>query len=441
MLEIKDNANYSAIIFKLKEVYPLNNMDNLVGVNVYGNQVLISNKNLEIGSLYVYFPVETELANDYVVYNNLYEDKELNNDKTLKGFINNKRRVRCIKLRGNKSEGLLMPISSLDIYNYTSEFKEGDTFDHIDGQEVCKKYIRIVEKKQTSLKKIKKIVKFQYLIPGIFKFHKDTKQLGYNIDKLKETDIIHISDKWHGTSAISSYLICYKQLKWYEKIAQWFKCAIKDKEYKYICSSRTVIKDEINNNLGYYNENIWNVTHNYLKSHLSKGMTIYYEIVGYLKSGKMIQKDYDYNCKPGEHKIAIYRITITNEDGETFEFSPKQIQDWCVHHNLLAVKELYYGTVIDLYKKLTKGNESLSKEYDKDVFLKLLIQEYCDNRKNIECANKVPVEGIVIRVDNYNEIDLYKLKGFDFKNYESKCKDNNEEDIEETESVNKEENI
>ena len=36
---------------------------------------------------------------------------------------------------------------------------------------------------------------------------------------------------------------------------------------------------------------IWNIAHEVIKPHLSKGLTVYYEIVGFLPTGGYIQKN------------------------------------------------------------------------------------------------------------------------------------------------------
>ena len=66
-----------------------------------------------------------------------------------------------------------------------------------------------------------------------------------------------------------------------------------DTKYDYIYSSRKVIKnEELNPNAQhYYKEDIWGIAHEELKPFLQKGMTFYYEIVGFLPNGGSIQKD------------------------------------------------------------------------------------------------------------------------------------------------------
>ena len=92
----------------------------------------------------------------------------------------------------------------------------------------------------------------------------------FNLDTL-----INISYKMHGTSAIVSYILCNKKLKWYEKILKKLGVNIVDSEYDYIYSSRKVIKNEELNSgqNSYYSEDIWKITAEKLKPFLQKGMT------------------------------------------------------------------------------------------------------------------------------------------------------------------------
>lgn len=146
-------------------------------------------------------------------------------------------------------------------------------------------------------------------------------------------------------------------------------------------------------------------------------MTFYSEIVGFLPNGGWIQKNHDYGCVPpkdGEtytpekhYKVRIYRITSTNVDGIVHEFSPREVQIWCKTHGLHAVDEFYYGYAKDLYPDIP---------IDDNWFNNFI--EHLSNDKNFymeldapDCINKVPQEGIVIKIDNTRSA-AFKLKTF-----------------------------
>ena len=185
-------------------------------------------------------------------------------------------------------------------------------------------------------------------------------------------------------------------------------------------------KPQIKNAQHFYNEDIWGIAHNELKDFLQKGMTFYYEIVGFLPNGGAIQKDYDYGCEPTKHAIYIYRITSTNVDGKVIEFSAKQVQDFCKKNGLNAVPELYYGTV---KRFCFSNNFKKSNNPDcTDVFLNVIKKEY--NEKDCYmCSNKVPEEGCVIRIEGL-EFEAYKQKSERFYQRETKLLDKGESNIE-----------
>ena len=58
--------------------------------------------------------------------------------------------------------------------------------------------------------------------------------------------------------------------------------------------------------------------------HLHCGETIYYEIYGY-DGGKHIQAGYPYDCRGGEFKAMLYRVTNSTEDGFCVDLSRKQV--------------------------------------------------------------------------------------------------------------------
>ncbi len=264
-----------------------------------------------------------------------------------------------------------------------------------------------------------------------------------NINKINPTDIINISWKEHGTSLILCNLLTKKNLSLKEKIAKFFGVPVSESEYKKFCSSRKVIKNpELNPGMtkGYYDCDIWNLAFEVLKDYLSKGLSIYAEIVGYMPTGSMIQSGYDYQCiydpKTYEYSkmtpkqmydaklfdIIVYRITYTNVEGRVFEFSTQQMKTFCEKYGIHCIKELYYGTAQQLFPELNPN------EHWHENFLQALRDKYLE-RESVLCNNKVPEEGIVLRRE-VSEIDVYKLKSVAFLERETKMLDKGEADIE-----------
>jgi tRNA-binding EMAP/Myf-like protein len=114
-LIIKEGStNYACSVVEIKDLFPIEGADNVLRVVVNGNNVVVP-KSTEIGSKMLYFPSGCKLSEDYCKNNSLYDKEEYNLDNTKKGFISFKnRRIKCLRLRGVVSDGMLMPIESLN---------------------------------------------------------------------------------------------------------------------------------------------------------------------------------------------------------------------------------------------------------------------------------------------------------------------------------------
>ena len=393
--------------------------------------------------LYVYFPVLSQINPQLLQYLNLYRNKEKNKDPEKTGYFEDKGIVKAINLRGVKSEGFLMPIVDLQNFIVDSvnakleDITPNTEFDEVehDGKTfwISKKYVVAMQKTSggySSSRERKKKKGLDKIIDEQFRFHYDTTLIKKCPHVIKPDDIIHISSKWHGTSGISAYVLCHKKLTWREKIAKWLTGNPFD-IYDYVYASRTVIKNRYYNQAvtdGYYGCDVWKYADDFIRPYLIKGMTIYYEIVGYLPNGGWIQKNYDYGCEPptqvvdpttgktvvqykqGKHfKVLVYRITLTNIDGQVHEFSAHEVQTWCKNRSLLCAIEYYYGYAFGLYPELEVD------AHWSDNFLQMLANDKNFNmeQNSPECNNPVPHEGLVIKIENMKS-EAFKLKCFKF---------------------------
>lgn len=137
---VEGNRNYAAQTIRVPATFDVPGLDNLAGVSVFGATILTQRDGVTAGDLKIYFPPETQLSHDYCRRNNLYRDATLNADPSETGFFENNRRVKAIKLRGNVSAGLLMPLESVGVADSVLVSAEGTVFDTIDGVEICRKY-------------------------------------------------------------------------------------------------------------------------------------------------------------------------------------------------------------------------------------------------------------------------------------------------------------
>ena len=436
------NENYAAIVVEIKTLVPLENCDNVQAAIILGNQVIVD-KSVKIGDVGLYFPLECQLSKEYLSANNLYRKKELNLDQTKAGYFEENGRIRCVKFRGHKSEGLFMPSGSLFFIGTSGlNLNLNDCFDELNGIPICKKYYvpKLTQSRDAFKQKGKgKQLRQSKLVENQFRFHQDTSMLYRNLHRIDPDSLISITYKVHGTSGISSYVLCKRKITKRERIGAFFhniytklvtlgkgRYITLETEYDYLYSSRKVIKNpELNPNAQhYYNEDIWGIAHKELEPYLQKGLSLYYEIVGYLPNGGMIQKDYDYGCKVGEHAIYIYRITQTNADGKVFEFSAKQVQDWCRKNGLTPVPQLFYNYAFNL----TEGIPADSDEEWREIFLEQ-VKKYYNEQDCYICKNKVPEEGCVIRIEGL-DFEAYKQKSNRFYELETKNLDKGESNIE-----------
>ena len=462
------NVNYLAKIVNIKEFqpHPKPTVERLKCAIVDGFTILVGIDS-EPG-LYIYFPAGCQINPQFLSYNNLFRHGELNANPEQTGMFDDNGRVKAIKLQDVISEGFLLPIITLSnfvtsVTNKILDYSEGEEFDCVkDGDKefwINKKYVVHAQTFSQGASRPKKKSKgINRVLDDQFRFHYDTiiiKKCPYVITP---DSLIHISSKVHGTSGISAYVQCLKVNPWHSRVARWiwqnvwngiincyrklrnkptYTFTLVDREYDYLYASRTVIKNPTYNpnvTSGFYGFDIWEEADKIIRPKLEKGMTLYYEILGFLPGNKYIQKGYDYGYSPeieGEYKygknfgIRVYRITYTNVDGKVFEFSPREVQIWCKEHDLIPVTELYYGRACDLYPDLPRDIHFSENFIDRLANDKNFYME-CDSP---DCNNKVPHEGVVIKIDNMKPA-AFKLKCFKFLNKEQQALDKGEANIE-----------
>ena len=424
--------NYRAKLVRLDKFEAHPNADRLK-IAIVDYQRVIVGLNVQVGELYVYFPLESQINLDLLSFINGFYDGKKNLDPTKKGFFGDKGRVKATPFRGVLSEGYLLPLKELNNFlqmkkmNILTERDLGVEFDSIDGVVFCQKYVVGVAKGTSdgTLKEKKKKgdprKSFNPLIENQFRFHEKTAQLKRSLREVTPDSLISVSYKLHGTSAIFGRVLCKKQLNWYERLLKKAGVGIVETEYKDLYSSRTVIKNHKNQNDGFYKEDAWAIVFKDIKDKLKDGISIYGEIVGFLPSGKCIQKNFDYGVEKGKCKFYVYRITYTNPAGDVFEFSRAQLDDYCKKYLLNTVPLFYYGKAEKMF------NIPVDENWHEN-FLNKLIGQFTE-KDCFMCANVVPEEGIVIVTEGLVWNGL-KLKSDRFYTMETQNLDAGEVDIE-----------
>jgi len=432
------------IICELPELTPIEGADRIVQATIFGETVIISSDHKQ-GEKGLLFDCETVLSKEYLHNNNLYRHSHLNNDPEKQGYFDDNGRVRPIRLKGVKVSGFWMPLSSVDYCGvFPSEFKVGEQGNNIGGQPICMKYITPASRRVMNGKEGKARVN----LTPTFKEHIDTDQLARNLDKVKGSVII--TEKLHGTSSRCGNLPVIRKKSWFERLINLLGIPTLETEYKFVVGSRRTVKSidgTVYSRAGFYAEDIWTSTaKEHFEDKLEKGETVYYEIVGNLpsdipimpsQSNKKLEKfmskkdyeefiklfgeftDFTYNCEPSECQIYVYRITMTNEDGVSIDYSWEQVKN---RSEQLGVKHVPHLLTIHT------DPENENSEFVMEIADKLS----GEHSKNF--PNHIR-EGVCIRIEDGKYIPtILKHKSYIFKVLEGIIKDS--KDVIDLEEVN-----
>ena len=361
---------YNAYVTKLKNVRPHSNADRMLLADCFGNTICVGlgAKNGDIG---VYFPTDGQLSVEHAEKNNLVRKKD-ENGKNIGGYLDpDKRNITAIKLRGEKSDGLFMPLESLEYTGVDiSTLTEGTVINVVNGHEICCKYIpRQKTHSDNGGGKVNKTRKKKAAVAPLFAEHADTEQLAYNLNAFKKGDLVEITLKMHGTSGRTGYL---------PKIAG-YKRTLLDRLFRregtpiydwgYVTGTRRVVLEDYDG--GFYGDNSFREPHAaFFEGKLQKGETVYYEIVGFTNTGAPIMGTVDnkktqdkefikkygktttfsYGCAPSDEEkpqsaCYVYRMTMTNEDGYVVEYSPDYMRYRCEQMGAKYVPVLWRGII------------------------------------------------------------------------------------------------
>ena len=393
------------------------------------------------GQKVIYFPVDGQLGEEFAKDNNLVRIKD-ENGKNIGGYLDpDKRNITALKLRGEQSDGLVLPVEVLSKYTDIESLTDGEQITVLNGYEICRKYIPRSNHRQRNPQSVSKTRKSrkdeeEKVTYPFFVQHIDTAQLAYNEKAFKPGDTCYITLKMHGTSARTMNAIEVTTKKPNRILKKVF--GLKDKtsrRYKVVSGTRRVTLKNYEG--GYYGSNAFREKyHNLFKDRLPKGAEIFYEIVGWIDdnstimgrcSNKLIKdkefsKQYgdetifSYGCEQGENDCYVYRMTLTNEDGFTVEIPWEQVQIECEKMGVKCVPTFEkftfttWGDLMERVEKYYDGADPIGKSHVR--------------------------EGIVVRIDNRPSFTAFKHKNFSFKCLEGIIKDNSDTpDMEEAEEL------
>jgi tRNA-binding EMAP/Myf-like protein len=436
------NINYLAAIVAVDSFRPHPNADKLKIATVFGNNLITGIDASE--GLYVYFPVESCLSEDFLAFTNSFRENEKNADKTKKGFFEYHGRVKPIKLRGVASEGYMIPLSVLQDFCKGFLGKElkadaGQDFDTVFDHILCKKYVpRNVREPNVSGKKTKGNVK-RYetkLVENQFRFHEDTSHLKREMFKVSPDDYVSITNKLHGCNFIVSHVRVKRKLSLLERLAKKIGIRVEETEYGMLYSSRAVIKNQFlhdkKEHNHFYDADVWKIVAEKSFPLLRQGISIVGEIVGYTPNGGAIQKGYDYGCEPNNLDFYVFKVTYTSPSGDVYVFNHRETVAFCEKYGLKMPETFFYGKAKDLFPEIPVDDKW------HDTFLQKMIDVYLEKKCHL-CKNDVWAEGVILRKEVPHEWDAFKLKSFNFLGYESALLDSGEVDLETTQSSSDEE--
>lgn len=445
---------YKAYVTKLTNIRKHPNADKLNLADVFGNTICVPLEYTE-DTIGVYFPTDGQLSEEFCRENDLVRRKdEAGNDAG--GYMDpNKRNVTAIRLRGEKSDGLFLPIKCFDYCfkgGAEANLNVGDVIESaLNGHEICCKYIpKQAGKTSAGGAGTRAHRRAKRSVAPLFFEHADTEQLAYNLSVFKPGDEIEITLKMHGTSQRTGYV----------PVLKGYKRTILDRilrregtpiyEYDYICGTRRVVLDRLDQTEdgGFYGTNGFRKQHHdKFVGKLNKGETVYYEVVGFTdtgapimgngkneKLGKDFVKQYgketvfSYGCDPDgcvkgelakmivregedhntliakpQSDIYVYRMTMTNEDGFVVDYTPDFMRYRCEQMGVKCVP-VFCKKIIDFddVKEATAGD---------------VVKEFAERFY----AGPDPVgkthtrEGVVVRILNRPKFTAYKHKCFEFK--------------------------
>lgn len=336
-----ENANYAGTVVEITNIHPLENSENIVGATIFGSQVIVS-ASTRVGEIGIYFPAETQLSRELCYENNLHQHGDLNKDEGARGYLGDNRRVRAIRLRGNASNALFLPLHSISYIKGWEGLRVGDTFDRLGEHEICQKYV--VKRKTVGPRIEKNKAKVSRVDKRFLPEHYDTDNYFRNSDVIPIGKWVYITQKLHGTSIRVGHTIVSRTLTLRDRTARALGVAVKDTEMDYVFGSRKVIKDINNPNQNhFYTTDIWTEEGKKLEGLIPENYLLYGELIGYTPEGGPIQKNYTYKVPQNTRDLYIYRVAFVNAQGYVTDLSWPQVQEFCKDRGLKTVPELYAG--------------------------------------------------------------------------------------------------
>ena len=448
---------YCGYITTLKNVRPHPNADRMLLADCFGNTVCVGLDSAE-GEIGLYLPSDGQVSVEFAKENNLLRLYDENGHSIPGGgyLEPDKRNIKAISLRGVKSDGIFLPISCLA---YTGanldDLNVGDTINAVNGHDICQKYIPRGKAHRTQGSGNRTRKKKAPIAP-LFVEHADTEQLAYNLDAFRPGDEIEITLKMHGTSQRTAYVPVFKGYKrtLWDKIRRREGTPVY--EWDYVSGTRRTVLDNYDG--GFYGSNEFREQyHKFFEGKLHKGEEVYYEVVSYTHTGVPImatgntpkeyikeygkKMEFSYGNVPPNSDIYVYRMSLTNEDGDIIEYTPDFMRYRCEQMGVKTVPVFARG-YIDYEGVYTMRTDNYPYAYAHETecvgdTVKHIAEMFYDGPDPI---GKTHIrEGVVVRIINRPKFAAYKHKNWCFKVVEGLVKESAEApDMEEADGLNEE---
>lgn len=416
---------YNAVVCKITNLRTILKADRLLVGQCLHQDVVVGIDTKE-GDIGLFFGADGKLSDGFLKANNLIRTTHPDGSKT--GTFDENGKIRIQKLRGQKSNGYF---TTLDSLAYTggdiSLLKEGTELNEFNGVKFCEKYtVTKQSRDEFSKNTMRNLNKPKFLF---FHEHKDTARILYKLDEIEKGMKLTFTEKLHGTSQRSSHALESRQSWWGALINGFCKRTIikPTLTWKYVCGTRrTVIKDW-QRHTGFYQEKegFRKEADDLFFGKLMQGETVYYEIVGYTRGDSLImasgsteklqdkamlkkygkEMNFTYGCNTGEHRVYVYRMSITDSEGNENDYQWDYMVKRCSEIGVRVVPLLLRGKfegdidlLVDTCKKLADGESVLDNRHIK--------------------------EGIVVR----NDVEYYQ--GWKYKSYEFDVLEDNQKVME-----------
>lgn len=421
---MSDNLHCGYVV-EIKELRKHSNADRLQIATIFGKSVIVG-MDTQVGAIGIYFPEDLQLSERYCAVNDLVRRKD-ENGKPCGGYLEpGKRNIRTLKLRGEHSEGLFMPLTSLTDFCPISDLKVGDTISVVNGEEICCKYVPISHNHEHH--KGSPVYRAKVDYAPLFVQHVDTQQLAYNLGDFKPGDIIQLTLKMHGSSQRMANLpVLHTKRTWLDKLLHHHG---KDYyEYGDVVGTRRVVLSPDHKG-GFYESDDWrHAIAAKVEGKLHKNEIIFGEVVGFqgqhgapimgsasnkkIKDAELLkmygdETVFSYGCVAANEyddespccDFYAYRMALINDEGYLVDYSPAQIKIRCEQMGIKVVPE--FETFMIPMDCIDAGEYVVKK-----------VEQYFDGPDPI---GKTHVrEGVVVRILNRNGFAVYKHKNFTFK--------------------------